>query len=169
MVKSEKAANTASPKGSVPSGRKTKQIQFYEGIGRRKEAIARVRLYLTGKEKVTTIEGTKIKQGEIMVNKKLVDKVFSSSSEKIRIVQPFKITNNEDRFAVSVHLVGGGHNGQLEALILGIARALEKTDKDTVRPALKAKGLLTRNPKVRQRRMVGTGGKARRQKQSPKR
>jgi small subunit ribosomal protein S9 len=148
---------------------KAKQLQYYEGIGRRKEAIARVRLYLTGREKAATIEGTKIKQGEIIVNKKSVDKFFNSVSQKIRIAQPFKVTNTEDRFAVSAHIVGGGPNGQLEALILGIARALEKTDKDVMRPALKLKGLLTRNPKVRQRRMVGTGGKARRQKQSPKR
>lgn len=160
MAKTAKAA---------PKTAKAKQIQFYEGIGRRKEAVARVRLYLTGKEKSATIEGAKIKQGEIMVNKKLLEKVFNSSSEKIRIGQPFKVTATEERFAVSAHIVGGGHNGQLEALILGIARALEKTDKETIRPALKAKGLLTRNPKVRQRRMVGTGGKARRQKQSPKR
>jgi small subunit ribosomal protein S9 len=95
--------------------------------------------------------------------------MFNSAAEKIRLAQPFKLTATEERFAVSAHIVGGGHIGQLEALILGIARALEKTDKDTVRPQLKAEGLLTRNAKVRQRRMVGTGGKARRQKQSPKR
>lgn len=148
---------------------KPKQIQFYEAIGRRKEAVARVRLYVVGREKIVTVEGAKIKQGEIMVNKKVLEKVFNSSSEKIRLAQPFKVTNSEDRFAISAHIVGGGHNGQLEALILGIARALEKTDRETVRPALKEKGLLTRNPRVRQRRMVGTGGKARRQKQSPKR
>ncbi|MBI1863377.1 30S ribosomal protein S9 [Candidatus Microgenomates bacterium] len=148
---------------------KVKATQYYEGIGRRKEAVARVRLYLTGREKVATVEGAKIKQGEIMVNKKAVAVIFNSDSHKIRIAQPFKVTNTEDRFAVSAHISGGGPNGQLEALILGIARALEKTDKETVRPALKAKGLLTRNAKVRQRRMVGTGGKARRQKQSPKR
>lgn len=148
---------------------KAKQIQYYEGIGRRKEAVARVRLYLTGREKTATIEGAKIKAGEVVINKKPVEKMFNSSAERVRIAQPFKLANAEERFAISAHIVGGGHNGQLEALILGIARALEKTDKETVRPALKAEGLLTRNAKVRQRRMVGTGGKARRQKQSPKR
>lgn len=164
MAKAAEKTETA-PKAP----RKSKQVQYYEGIGRRKEAVARVRLYLAGKEKVTTIEGNKIKAGEIMVNKLTLDKVFNSASEKVRIAQPFKLSNTEERFAVSAHIVGGGHNGQLEALILGIARALEKTDREVVRPPLKAHGLLTRNAKVRQRRMVGTGGKARRQKQSPKR
>lgn len=164
-VKTEKPEKVEKPVKAP----KAKAMQYYEGIGRRKEAVARVRLYLTSREKVATVEGAKIKQGEIIVNKKSVASFFNSATHKIRIAQPFKVTNTEDRFAVSVHIVGGGPNGQLEALILGIARALEKTDRDVVRPALKAKGLLTRNPKVRQRRMVGTGGKARRQKQSPKR
>jgi len=111
---------------------KAKQVQYYEGIGRRKESVARVRLYLMGKEKVTTVEGIKIQQGEIYVNKKNITEVFNSSSERVRLAQPFKVTNNEERFSVSAHITGGGHNGQLESLILGIARALEKTDKETV-------------------------------------
>lgn len=161
------ATTKAASKAAKPA--KVKQIQYYEAVGRRKEAVARVRLYITGREKVSTVEGGKIKQGEIMVNKKPVAEIFNSSASKIRLAQPFKSTNTEDRFAVSAHIVGGGPNGQLEALILGIARALEKSDKDVIRPLLKENGLLTRNPKVRQRRMVGTGGKARRKKQSPKR
>jgi small subunit ribosomal protein S9 len=162
----------APTKAAAPKAAKTpkvKQIQYYEAVGRRKEAVARVRLYITGREKVSTVEGGKIKQGDIVVNKKPVAEIFNSASAKIRLAQPFKSTNTEERFAVSAHIVGGGPNGQLEALILGIARALEKSDKDVIRPLLKENGLLTRNPKVRQRRMVGTGGKARRKKQSPKR
>lgn len=64
---------------------------------------------------------------------------------------------------------GGGKKGQLGAIIHGLARAIEKTDKETLRPILKKAGLLTRDSRTRERRKVGTGGKARRVKQSPKR
>lgn len=149
--------------------KKEKTIHYYEGTGRRKEAVARVRLYIVGKDKTATVNGAKIKQGEIVVNKKPVDTFFHSLQEKIQYLAPFKLTNNEERFAVSVLIRGGGKKGQLEALIHGVARALEKSDKETLRPLLKKEGLLTRDPRVRERRKVGTGGKSRRVKQSPKR
>jgi small subunit ribosomal protein S9 len=149
--------------------KKTKDIHYYEAVGRRKEAVARVRLYIVGKDKSATINGTKVKQGEIIVNKMPLNKVFPAISEKPYFTQPLKLTNNEERFAISIIVRGGGRYGQLDAISLGLARALEKVDRETFRPPLKKAGLLTRDPRVRERRKVGTGGKARRAKQSPKR
>lgn len=159
-TKAEKPVKAAKPVKTV--------IQYYEGIGRRKESVARVRLYIVGKDKTASVKGSKIKQGEIVVNGKKVDEVFGSSSQLKRYLQPLEITKNLDRFAISVRLAGGGINGQLSALIHGLARAIVKTDEAT-RPALKLEGLLTRDPRTRERRKVGTGGRARRAKQSPKR
>ena len=149
--------------------KKTKSIPYYEAVGRRREAIARVRLYITGKDKTAEINGHKVKQGSIIVNGKPIESVFSSISEKAQYLAPLKITGNEERFAVSILVTGGGKNGQVEAIVHGLARALEKTDKETCRPLLKKEGYMTRDPRVRERRKVGTGGKARRVKQSPKR
>jgi len=155
--------------------RKSKSLKYYQAIGRRKEAVARVRLYLVGSDKITTIknpigEGTiKIKQGEIYVNGNPIKKMFSSASDEARYLIPLKSTENEDRFAVSILVNGGGKNGQIDAIIHGLARAIEKVDKDQYRPTLKKMGLLTRDARTRERRKVGTGGKARRVKQSPKR
>ncbi len=149
--------------------KKVKQLAYYEGIGRRREAVARVRLYIVGREKSVTVEGAKLEAGQIMVNKKPVDKVFSAIFEKERIILPFKLTSTEGRFVVSIRLYGGGTVGRLEAILHGTARALIQVDKDTYRPILKKEGYLTRDPRTRERRKVGTGGKARRQKQSPKR
>jgi len=149
--------------------KKSKDIQYYEAVGRRKEAVARVRLYLVGKDKTATINGVKVKQGEILVNKKPFSEVFSLPSQKIRCLTPLKITKSDDRFAVSILTRGGGTNGQIDALVLGLARAIEKANREEYRPILKKEGLLARDARIRERRKVGTGGKARRAKQSPKR
>ncbi|PIV09470.1 30S ribosomal protein S9 [Candidatus Roizmanbacteria bacterium CG02_land_8_20_14_3_00_36_15] len=152
-----------------------KNLKYYQAIGRRKEAVARVRLYLVGSNKTASIKNPmtgsslKISQGEIYVNGKLISQLFPRQIDKARYLVPLKITNNEDRFAISILVQGGGKNGQLEAIIHGLARAIEKVDHDQYRPTLKKHGLLTRDPRVRERRKVGMGGKARRKKQSPKR
>lgn len=149
--------------------KKVKNLQYYEAVGRRKSAVARVRLFLTGKEKSATVGGIKIKAGEIFVNKKPIANFFGSVAEREQYLQPLKLTNNSDRFAISVLVKGGGESGQLDAIVSGISRALEVLDKESYRPLLKKQGLLTRDSRIRERRKVGTGGKARRQKQSPKR
>jgi len=79
-----------------------------------------------------------------------------------------KFTENQDRFAISIKGSGGGKTGWLGAISLGIARALVLADQSN-KPILRKNGLLTRDPRTRERRKVGTGGKARREKQSPKR
>ena len=83
-------------------------------------------------------------------------------------MMPLKLTQNEGRFAISILTEGGGKNGQLEAIVHGLARALLLSDQG-YKVVLKKAGLLTRDPRKRERRKVGTGGKARRAKQSPKR
>ncbi len=148
--------------------KKNTDIKYYESVGRRKEAVARVRLYIVGKDKTATVNGKKIKEGEIIVNDKPISVVFPLLSHEKRYLKPLVLTSNAERFAISVKLAGGGKNGQLEALMHGLARAIQKSDEET-RPALKLEGLLTRDPRTRERRKVGTGGRARRQKQSPKR
>lgn len=149
--------------------KKTKSLQYYEAVGRRKESVARVRLYILGKDKTVSVNGIKGKGGEFIVNKKPIDILFGSSYEKKLYKMPLILTNTEDRFFVSVLVRGGGRTGQLEALIHGLAQALDKVDKDTYHPILKERGLFTRDSRTRERRKVGTGGKARRAKQSPKR
>ena len=149
--------------------RKQKGITFYESVGRRKEAVARIRLYITDKEKVVSVQTDKIKQGDIMVNHKLIQDVFPSLLEKVQYLKPLKLTNNESRFAISIVVKGGGKTSQLDAIIHGLSRAIEKVDKETYRPILKKERFLRRDPRTRERRKVGTGGKARRAKQSPKR
>ena len=149
--------------------KKTKNLKYFEAIGRRKEAVAKVRLFVTGKAKNVSINGITIKVGEIFVNKKPIDKYFPSLAEQTQFLHPLKLTSSEDRFPISIMVAGGGKIGQLEAVIHGLSRALEKIDKETYRPILKKYGLLTRDPRAKERRKVGTGGKARREKQSPKR
>lgn len=149
--------------------KKTKNLKYYEGVGRRKTSVARVRLFLVGKEKELTVKSKKIKQGEIIVNGKPIDKFFPSLFFKAKYLQPLQLTNSEDRFAISVIVRGGGKNGQLDAMILALSKALEKSDKETLRPLLKKAGFLTTDSRIRERRKAGRGGKARKAKQSPKR
>ena len=149
--------------------KKTKDVQYYEGVGRRKTAVARVRLYITKRDKTATVGDKKINQGEFLVNDKPIDKIFSSKYEQKQYLRPLELTDNIGRFSISVKLMGGGKNSQLEAVVHGLSRALSLVDKDTYRPILKKEGSLTRDSRARERRSVGTGGKARRAKQSPKR
>lgn len=123
------------------------------GVGRRKEATASVRL----------IAGS----GQIIVNGQSVQDYFPGPVAKIRYEQPFTVTGVQKYDATAV-IKGGGTTGQLDALVLGISRALVAL-KAEYRPLLRQAGLLTRDSRTRQRRMVGMGGKARRRKQSPKR
>ena len=129
--------------------------KFTYAVGRRRSASARVRLY-RGKE-------------ESLVNDQPVDKYFPGVVSKTRWELPFKLTDTLGKHYVTVKVVGGGKNGQLDAAVHGIARALNAYNPEKYRPLLKAAGLLTRDARVRERRKVGTGGRARRKKQSPKR
>ncbi|OGK09901.1 30S ribosomal protein S9 [Candidatus Roizmanbacteria bacterium RIFCSPHIGHO2_01_FULL_35_10] len=149
--------------------KKTKDLKYYEGLGRRKEAVARVRLYITGRDKSVIVDGIKVKAGEVFVNKKPANLTFAAEVQRKVYSLPLKLTQNDNRFAIFILLNGGGRSGQLDAIALGLARAIEKVDRELYRPILKKQGLFTRDSRTRERRKVGTGGKARRAKQSPKR
>lgn len=139
---------------------------FIFATGRRREAVARVRLY-AGKNSVTW-NGIEAKKGEIMVNGQMADVYFSGAVAKALYTEPLNAVNALNKYIVTIRVVGGGKNGQLGAVVHGIARALQTLD-EKHRPTLKKRGFLTRDARVRQRRSIGMGGKSRRQKQSPKR
>lgn len=131
------------------------QKDYIFAVGRRKTANARVRLYS--------------KKGENKVNGKPIESYFPGELAKAEYLKPLRLTDTEEKFSFSAKIMGSGLSSQLDALIHGIARALSKADVDLYRPVLKSDGLLTRDPRQKERRKVGTGGKARRKKQSPKR
>ncbi len=119
--------------------KKTENIVF-QGTGRRKESIARVRL-MAGK-------------GEVTVNGKKLDEYFGSDILKVIVNQPFAVTNTVAKYDVVVKVVGGGLTGQAGAIRHGIARALNEANSE-FRPALKAAGLLTRDPRMKERKKYG--------------
>jgi small subunit ribosomal protein S9 len=123
-------------------------------IGRRREAVASVRLIPAGEE--------------MIVNGKPISVYFPGLQAKNRYELPLKIVDLSAKYSATVKVHGGGKEGQLDATVLGIARALTEIKTDFIKP-LRDAGLMTRDSRTRQRRMVGTGGKSRRRKQSPKR
>lgn len=152
---------------SEPQGEKKPTPKDYiMTVGRRKEAVARVRLH--DKAEVD-VNGVVVKKGDMLVNGKPAEQYFSGVVAKVRYQEPLRITNTLSKFVVTVRVVGGGPAGQLEATVHGIARALDAFDKEKFHAVLRKKGFLTRDARIRERRKVGTGGKARRAKQSPKR
>ena len=136
-------------------------------VGRRKEAVARVRLYTTIKESL--LVGTEnVKKGDIFVNGKRIEDYFRGFTSKAKYEEPLRITNTLDKYAFTVAIEGGGQMSQMDAFIHALSRVLSKID-DKNKQILKKKGFLTRDARVRERRKVGMGGKSRRRKQSPKR
>lgn len=143
-------------------------VSYYEAVGRRKESSARVRLYVVN-ENAVTVSGVSIAKGGMTVNGKPVEQYFPGEVFKKMYQEPFRTTNTLGRFAVAVKTDGGGLSGQLQAVIHGISRALEKVDREKFRPILKKRGFMMRDPRAKQRRKAGFAGKARARKQSPKR
>lgn len=115
--------------------------QYYEGIGRRKESTARVRL-MTG-------------SGKFTVNEKEGAAFFTRMGDLEDIMRPFGAVGQEAaKYDVSVHVNGGGTTGQTEAVRLGIARALQTINEEWT-SALRKKGLLTRDARVKERKKPG--------------
>lgn len=108
-------------------------------------------------------------ESENLVNGKVIGVYFPGSVAREAWQKPFKTTDTLGKYYITVKVSGGGKKGQLDAVVLGISRALSLLKPDKHREPLKKAGLLTRDSRIRERRMVGTGGRARRQKQSPKR
>jgi small subunit ribosomal protein S9 len=117
------------------------------GTGRRKTAVARVRL----------AAGT----GKITVNGRAFDVYFPTDTLRGVVSQPLNVTKLADKYDVRVNVTGGGPNGQAGAVRHGIARALLQVDA-SLRPALKAEGYLTRDPRMRERKKYGQPGARRR-------
>jgi small subunit ribosomal protein S9 len=109
--------------------------------GRRKEAIARVRL----------IPGS----GVWKINGRALDAYFPNKVHQQLVNEPFRVTDLEGRFDVIARLHGGGSSGQAGALRLGVARALNEIDADANRPTLKKAGFLTRDARVKERKKAG--------------
>jgi len=151
-----------------PVAVKTALREYVLSVGRRRESTARVRLYA---HKDAVMWGDReAKRGDILVNHLPVAVYFKSLGVDVRRVDElFKTTNTVNKFIITALVNGGGTSGQLDAVMHAIARAVSLFDTKAYRSILKKKGYLMRDARVRERRKVGTGGKARRQKQSPKR
>lgn len=148
---------------------KNAKKDYVFAVGKRKASVARVRLYKTVKDGLAWGD-VDVKKGEMLVNKKPIAEYFSGEVSRHLYTEPLRVTNaHQLNLAFTIKVVGGGPSGQLQAVIAGIAKALNNLDVEKFRPILKKKGFLTRDARIRQRRKVGTGGKARRKKQSPKR
>ena len=114
---------------------------FYWGTGRRKTAVARVRL----------IPG----EGEMVVNGRTPEEHFGGILAESELFMPFRVTGTEGRFNTMIKVEGGGVHGQAGAIRHGIARALLEVDADANRVPLRQAGLLTRDPRMRERKKYG--------------
>lgn len=151
--------------------KKNKNVKrdYVFAVGRRKSAVARVRVYEAVKADLAWGESS-IKKGDIFVNQKPISEYFSGEVSRRLYTEPLRVTNaHQQNYAFTIKIVGGGPSSQLQAVIAGISNALSKLDEEKYRPTLKKKGFLTRDSRIRERRVVGMGGKSRRKKQSPKR
>jgi len=115
--------------------------QYYEGVGRRKRASARVRLFPGG-------------TGKVMINDKMGDEFLPRMGDLEVALSPLTVVGQEKTYDISIHVNGGGISGQRDAIKLGVARALLKIDPD-MRSSLKSEGLLTRDARVKERKKPG--------------
>lgn len=122
--------------------------------GRRKSAVARVRLFKNG--------------DKLIVNNLPITQYFPSEASKTFYLEPFEITGTLGQFGAAVKVSGSGKSGQLGAVVHGLTNALIKFNPE-FKPALRRAGLVTRDPRAKERRKYGLAQKARKRKQSPKR
>lgn len=118
-----------------------KKIQYW-GTGRRKKAIARVRLIPEG-------------EGKIVINNRDIDDYCDLETLKLIVRQPLELTGTTTKFDVFVNVKGGGFTGQAGAIRHGIARALCVADEESFRGPLKKAGFLTRDPRAKERKKYG--------------
>ncbi|MCK4361672.1 MAG: 30S ribosomal protein S9 [Dehalococcoidia bacterium] len=126
---------------------------YYYATGRRKNAVARVRLFPGA--------------GAIVINGEPYEKLIPQERLRKAIMEPMVVTDSQERFSISVKVTGGGYVGQAGAIRHGIARALVVAD-GNLRPLLRSYGLLTRDPRVKERKKYGLV-RARKAKQYTKR
>jgi small subunit ribosomal protein S9 len=115
-------------------------MEVVNTLGRRKTSVARVYL----------MKGT----GKVTVNKRDYKDFFTVAVLQSKVEQPFNLTDTVGQYDVKVNVAGGGVNGQAEAIRLGISRALVKVSED-LKPLLKAEGLMTRDPRMVERKKPG--------------
>ena len=126
---------------------------YYYGTGRRKTAVARVRLFPG--------------EGPLVINGKPFEEAFPEERLRSAILVPLRVTNVLDKFNATIKVSGGGISGQAGAIRHGIARALVEVDQN-LKPLLRSYGLLTRDSRVKERKKYGLG-RARKAKQYTKR
>ena len=114
---------------------------FFYGTGRRKTSIARVRL-LTG-------------EGEVVVNGRSLEEHFGNAVNDADVKLPFRVTGTDGHFNAMIKVEGGGYQGQAGAIAHGIARALLESDPEGTRVPLRQAGLLTRDPRMKERKKPG--------------
>lgn len=120
----------------------TKSSQYYEGVGRRKSATARVRVTLSRK-----------KEHSIVVNDKAITEYFDIAEHQTNVIKPLSVLGVEN-FDITVKVSGGGITGQADAIQLGLARALVKYD-ENLKKQLKDNNYLTRDPRGKERKKPG--------------
>ena len=116
------------------------EVRYYEGIGRRKRATARVRLYPG--------------DGQVAINDKPLNQYFGRFQDQEQAIEPLKLTHNEGRFNLMAVVKGGGITGQAQAIRQGLARALQIVDPE-LRAMLREAGFLTRDSREKERKKVG--------------
>ena len=116
-------------------------VTYFQGTGRRKTAVARVRL-MPG-------------EGEIVVNGRTLDEHFGNAIAEGDLRMPFRVTGTEGRYNAMVKVEGGGVTGQAGAIRHGIARALLQSDPENLRVPLRQAGLLSRDPRMKERKKYG--------------
>lgn len=134
---------------------KKSKVAFIHTVGRRKTAVARVRLF-EGKD-------------EIKVNGQPITKYWPGTALETLYMEPFRTTNTQAKYTATVKVSGSGTKGQIGAFIHAVARALSEASPERFRTILKKRGFITRDPRMKETRKIGTGGRARAQRQSPKR
>lgn len=144
-----------------------KSRDYVSTVGRRRAAVARIRIYSKVPDNLKFGEHL-VKKGDLVVNGKNITEYFSGVVSKATYEKPLKLLSTINKYTITAIVEGGGLHSQLDAWVLGVSRALSIVDEE-VKPILRKKGLLTRDARVRERRKVGMGGKARRKRQSPKR
>lgn len=138
---------------SALKDKKQKQV-YINAHGSRKQAVARIRLY----------KG----RGEFTVNDLPIEKYFPQEADKVQWQKPLTLTKLLGLYYATIKVEGSGKSSQLGAVIHGLSRALIVANPE-LRPTLKKAGLLTRDPRKKERRKYGLAQKARKGKQSPKR
>ncbi len=152
-VKSVVNESEPQPQTLKPAAPTLGDKDYIWGTGRRKKSVARVRI--------------RPGSGKILINKRELEKYFTNPRDQMDVRSPLVATDNGERYDVWANVYGGGSTGQAGAVVLGIARALAKADSDTY-GALKGKGYLTRDSRIKERKKYGQRG-ARRSFQFSKR